>query len=114
VFWLLKFAEMLRVGIWPSPEITVAGVRGQMNTEASFTKAVRAISEVDIRLSSTGWRGRLLCEECINREKMMYLSDDAKEALYYVSGWRRKDTPFRTWRAMRRYRNDNKTEIKVA
>ena len=108
-FWLLKYAETLRQGIWPIPEMIVPfGSRPSISTEAAFTRACEVIAELDKRLETTGWRGRLLQEECVNREKIMYLSDDARSALYYVSGWRRKDSPFLVWRRMKSYRKRNK------
>ena len=116
VFFLLKFAEILRQGIWPTPETTIAGIKAQMTREATFTKAATIIAELDVRLQTTNWRGRLLCEECINREKLDYLSHDAKQALYYVSGWRRKAMPFLAWRKQRQHRRktDNQRVIKNA
>jgi len=75
-----------------------------MTAEAKFVKPETVIAEIETRLERTGWRGKLLQEECINREKMMYLSDEAKAALYYVSGWKRKQMDFRSWRKQRRHR----------
>jgi hypothetical protein len=108
VFFLLKHADILRQGLWPIPdERAEVGLKsGGMSTEARFTKAILVIAELDKRLIRTGWRGQLLAEQVVNREKMMYLSDDAKDALYYVSGWRRKAMPFYEWRKKRRYREN--------
>lgn len=104
-FWLLKYADILHAGEWPTPDVTVAGgMRGMKVTEAAYVKVVIAIGEVDDRLKKTGWRGRLLAEECKNKEMMDDLSNDAKDALYYVAGWRRKETDFNDWRKKRRYR----------
>ena len=116
VFWLLKYAETLREGRWPAPDATCdPRIRGKMmSTEATFTKAIRIMAEVDSRLQRTGWRGRLLAEQCINREKMMYLDDDAKDALYYVSGWSRKALPFEAWRKQRKYRQKDYQKVVMA
>jgi len=104
-FWLLKYAEILHRGEWPVPDATVAGgMRGKKVTEAAYTKVIEIITEVDERLIRTGWRGRLLAEECINRDRLEYLSQDARDALYYVSGWPRKEMRFKDWRKKRRYR----------
>lgn len=104
---MLKWAWVLRQGRWPAPESVVEpGVRGKMSTEALFAKAILIIAELDQRLARTGLRGELLVEQCINREKMEYLSDDAKEALYYVAGWARKDMKFHDWRKKRKYREN--------
>jgi hypothetical protein len=81
--------------------------------EAAFCRPKLIIGEVRARLASCGDKGRILVEQTINREKLMYLDDDIKAVLYYVSGGGRKDTSFRIWKAMRRYRNDNKKELQA-
>ena len=106
VFWALKYSWVLKQGSWPAPEgVVPPGIHGQMTAEAKFVKPETVIAEIETRLERTGWRGKLLQEECINREKMMYLSDEAKAALYYISGWKRKGD-FREWRKKRRYRQN--------
>jgi len=115
VFWLLKYAETLRIGLWPTPDATAdPRIHGQMSAEATFTKSIRIIAEVDLRLKRTGWRGRLLAEQCINREKMMYLDDDARDALYYISGWNRRALPFEAWRKQRNYRQKDYHKVVMA
>lgn len=117
VFWLLKYAYMLRQGVWPSPEsVLEAGIRGrQMIAEGRFAKAVLVMAEIDKRLARTGLRGEVLAEQCINREKMDYLSDNARDALYYVAGWKRRRMSFYQWQWQRRRRqNEDKNIIKTA
>jgi len=113
VFWALKYAWILRQGLWPSPESLVeGGVRGRQTiTEGRFVKATLIISEIDSRIETTGWRGLLLKEECINRDRMIYLSDNAKDALYYVAGWDRKPRSFSGWVKDRKY---HKKAIKMS
>ena len=115
VFWLLKWAWVLRQGRWPAPETVVeSGVRGKMSAGAPFAKAILIIAELDQRLARTGLRGELLVEQCINREKMDYLSDNAKDALYYVSGWSRNPRSFAQWLADRKYwRKPDKNIVKT-
>lgn len=115
IFWILKYAETLHKGQWPTPDAAVdSSVRGKaVSTEATFAKAIRIIAEVDARLTKTGWRGRLLAEECVNREKMLYLDDDAKDALYYISG-RRKDRDFWKWRKDKRYHRKSDKKVVMA
>ena len=84
---------------------------GKVLTEAAFAKGARLIAELDYRLAKTGWRGRLLAEECVNRKKMRYLDDDAKDALYYISGRRRKDRDFWKWRKDRRYHKKSDKKV---
>jgi len=112
----LKYADILHTGEWPVPDATVAGgMRGKSITEAAFVRVILVIAELDSRLSKTSWRGRLLAEECKNREMMVFLSNEAKDALYYVVGWRRKDRNFSGWLKDRRYyRNSDKDVVKAA
>jgi hypothetical protein len=115
VFWLLKYADYLQVG-WLAPDaVSCPGIRGKvMNTEAAFVNARIVMGELNCRLSKTGWKGRLLSEEARNREKMMYLSDEANDALYYVAGWRRKGMNFMAWLKQRKYRkNDYQNVVKA-
>ena len=112
VFWLLKYADIIHEGRWPVADTTaLGGMSGKVLTEAAFTKAALLIAELDYRLAKTGWRGQLLIEQCINREKMLYLSDDVKDALYYVAGWNRKDRDFTAWLKDRRYRRKSDKNV---
>jgi hypothetical protein len=88
------------------PDSTASpGTRGKvLSTEAAFTRAAIIIAELDYRLSKTGIKGELLAEQAKNRERMELLSDNARDALYYVAGWRRKELSFRTWEKQRNYR----------
>jgi hypothetical protein len=109
-FWLLKYAKILEGGDWPTPEILAdPGIRGKRaKTDAEFVKSSLAIGEVNKRLTQTGWRGRLLVEQCINRDDIDDLDHDVRQCLYYVSGWNRRYTDFNVWWAMKRYRKYNK------
>jgi len=108
VFFLLKWAEYLEIGIWPTPESTCESPKKTISKDAQYVNAAVVMAELRCRLGKTGLKGSLLAEECKNREKMLYLSDSAKDALYYVAGWRRKDTNFTTWLAVKRYKKYNK------
>ena len=108
VFFLLKWAEYLEIGIWPTPESTCESPKKTISKDAQYVNAAVVMAELRCRLEKTGLKGSLLAEECKNREKMLYLSDSAKDALYYVAGWRRKDTNFTTWLAVKRYKKYNK------
>ena len=112
-FWLLKFADILQGGDWPTPEIMAdPSIRGKRaKTDAQFVSAVLAIAEVNKRLTQTGWRGRLLAEQCVNRETILDLDYDIRETLYYVSGWSRKERDFTAWRKDRRYRQKSDKKV---
>ena len=113
-FWILKHSEDFDCGRWPKPPRSLEcdiKKHAMIVTEAAFCRPKRIIAEVRVRLTRCGDKGRILERDAILREKMMYLDDDITQVLYYVSGRSRKDTPLRTWRAMRRYRNDNKKAV---
>ncbi len=111
VFWLLKWAEYLGIGIWPTPETTCEAPKKTISTDAQYVNAMVVMAELRCRLEKAGIKGELLAEECKVREKVLYLSDKAKDALYYVSGWRRKDTKFTSWLAIRRYKKYNQVGV---
>ncbi len=113
VFWILKWADILHAGNWPVKDDNAPDrVRGKTPTEASFARVSRIIAEVDDRLKGTGWRGRLLAEQCINRDRLEYLDYDAREALYYVAGWNRRTMTFSNWRKQWEHRrNDNQKVV---
>jgi len=113
IFWILKYEFYFHAGEWPTADATAdpEAHHRVVRSEAAFVKAAVVIAEIDARLAGTGWRGRLLVEESYKREKMLYLSDDAKSALYYVAGPSRKTRGFGVWRKDREYRR--KSDIKV-
>lgn len=105
VFWLLKYEEYLSIGIWPTPESTAEAPKRTLSKDAQYVSCMVVIAELHARLEKTGLKGNLLREECKNREKMLYLSDPAEEALWYCSGWKRRRIPFNIWVNKRRYQN---------
>jgi len=112
IFWILKFEEYFHAGEWPAPDATAdPGVRHHVvKREAAHVKASLTIAEVDKRLKLTGIRGRLLKEECFKRDKMLYLSWDAKGALYYVAGSHfKRQRKFSAWMADRKHRKSDKS-----
>lgn len=105
IFWLLKYEHIIRGRKWPEPDETaIGGMSGKSMSWAAFTKASTLLAEVYSRLDATGLRGKLLSAECkdYQREKIQYLSDDAKSALYYITR-KPKDRQFSQWVADRRY-----------
>lgn len=116
IFWVLKYEPYFHAGEWPAADATAdPGTHHHVvKTEAAFVKASLIIGELDARLAGTGWRGRLLVEECYKRDKMLYLSDDAKSALHYIAGPNRKTRDFRVWRADRAYRRRSDKKIVIS
>lgn len=113
IFWILKWAEILHTGEWPVKDDSPDGAISTTPTEASFAKVSRIIAEVDDRLKGTGWRGRLLAEQCINRDRLGYLDYDAKDALYYVAGWNRRTMKFPDWMKKRKYRKNVHQKVHI-
>jgi len=112
VFWLLKYDDIIRGHRWPIPDDTVlGGMGGQTLKGAAFTKVSDVLAEIDRRLTPTGDKGDILREQCKNRDKLQYLSDKAKDALYYVVGDNPRATPFTVWVRMKRYRKRNGTVL---
>lgn len=109
VFWILKHAYILEAGNWPDQPRE--GKSQVVPHEGYFVKAALVLAQVKYRLKWTGWRGRLLAEEAINREKMLYLSGDAKSALYYISGGKPRKRKFGAWLADRDYRKSDKNIV---
>jgi len=118
VFWILKHSEDFDAGRWPKPpRILECDTKSHTRIvrEATFCRPKRIIGEVRARLATfadkSPWsadKARILKRDAITVEKIMYLEDDIKSVLYYVSGRDRRDTSFRIWQAVKRYRNDNK------
>lgn len=113
VFFLLKWAEYLDVGIWPAPETTCEAPKKTISKDAQYVNAAVIMGELHSRLEKTGLKGKLLAEQCKNRERVLYLSDEAKDALYYVSGWRRKGSPFSNWLKDRRYKHNRRDDASI-
>ena len=111
VFFLLRYEEYLSVGIWPTPESTCEAPKKTISHDAHYVNSMIVMAELHSRLEKTGLKGALLREQCKLREKVLYLSDPAKDALYYCTGWRRKATDFTTWLAIRRYKKYNRPKI---
>ena len=108
VFFLLRYESVLRGHQWPMPDQNTGGTTNRAVSDAVFTKASLLLAEVYQRIERTGLKGELLAEQCKSREKVEYLSDHAKDALFYVAGDRRKGSSFTLWLARRRYRRDKK------
>jgi len=110
MYWLIKNTATLRSGKWPTEPDDNPGSE-QFNDEASFTKAILIIAEVDYRLEQTGSVGEHLVD-VINAGIEIYdLSRNPRDALYYISGWNRKEMPFNKWRWQRKQR---KSEDKIS
>ena len=103
IFFLLKYDEILRGHGWPVPDDNApGGMSTKVLGEADFVKVSLILAELHERLDKTRLKGEVLEAQCKVVDKVEYLSDNAKDALYYVAGDSRKDTPFTVWLAKRR------------
>jgi len=107
VEWLISNSDMLRKGQWPAEETGSGPGSRQFKSEGSFVKASVVVAELDARLKSTGVCGKLLVALVESGGTLGTLDRDARDALYYISGWRRKVTSFRAWRNQRDRRVQN-------
>lgn len=112
VLWAIGNLETLRNGLWPAePKETgyteAIGIRKSKQTEATFVKPIGIAGELDWRLKRTKTDGKLLEAEVRASEHLKFwtpLSDEAKMALNYISGWRRKTLPYYQYKRQRIYR----------
>ena len=114
IFFLLRYEGIMRAKAWPVPDDTApGGMSTKVLGEADFVKVSLILAELHERLAKTSLKGEVLEAQCKVVDKMEYLSDNAKDALYYVSGDSRKDTDFTTWLRIRRHRYEKRnTPIK--
>jgi len=103
VLWLLKWGDYLRSGHWPPEPEKDENKTNKRSTEATFVKPELIIAEVSARLALTGVNGKLLVAlvEAHPDVELQSLDRDARDALYYVSGWRRRRVSFGRWRRNR-------------
>jgi hypothetical protein len=105
IFWLLKYEEIIRGYRWPAPsDMALGGISSMALSDAAFVSISIILAELDYRLNRTSLKGELLSEQCKRRDRIEYLSNNAKDALYYIAGASRKGTPFTVWLAKERYK----------
>ena len=72
-----------------------------VSAHAPFERTLQVVGDITRRLERTGKDGRLLVLEVHNS---VPLSQDARNALNYVNGWREKHRSYTQWLADRKYR----------
>jgi len=109
VLWILRNSDTLRAGHWPQdPDRSSDDGSGQRNikTEATFVKPILILAEVESRLRRTGIHGKLLAAQIEAGREFNTLDRDARDALFYVKGWRQKRDSFTNWKRIRRWRKE--------
>jgi len=120
VIWILRNADTLRAGRWPKNPDSVDDNAGQrrIKTEASFVPSIVILAEVEARLIgedeehwNTGLSGKLLVAQIEAGREFDTLDRDARTALLYIKGYRRKKESFNAWKKRRNYRQKRHQKV---
>jgi len=105
MLFLLENLDLLRGGDYPpDPSSTDPQKSGKHSHRAPFVTAVELSAEVTWRLGRTGVDGKLLLAEAKLGVDIALLNYEAKRALKYCSGWKRKKMSYQSWKNQNRYR----------
>lgn len=110
ILWIILNAETLGQSWPPNPDgssYTDSGIKTGYASEAYYAKPVGILGEVNARLARTGIHGKLLRAEVLAG---LDLSQEAKSALHYCKGWRRKRMSYWRWLRHRRYQGKKLTK----
>jgi len=102
ILWIIENSETLRADWPPNPDGSSyidPNIRTGYKSEAYFTKPAGILGEVNARLARTGMYGKLLRAEVLAG---LDLSQEARDALMYVKGGRRKRMSFSAWKKWRK------------
>jgi len=109
MIWLIEWLPTLETGNWPgNPQDTgytdTAGVQRSHSHHAPFETAAQIYAEVTARLRRTRRSGETLVWE-VQHGLADYnlLCPAAKDAINYISGWRRRHVSFSQWQADKKY-----------
>ncbi len=115
--WLIENREILQEGKWPSEHIETGYSGGKGKTVghsapfetpiihiAEVNDRLDAITELEARLTAASFDGKLLVAEIESGKTISELSFEARTALNYISGWKRKRMSLSDWRKKYRYR----------
>ena len=106
VRWIIEHAWLLSVGYWPDvdPFINPEAQSKRRLYNAPFIRAIETVADINYRLKRAGKDGRELRQSIREGKMDDELSYDEKMAFRYVTGWWTKQTPYRLFKAMRKYR----------
>lgn len=112
VIFIIRGTEILRAGNWPAnpdgSSYIDPNIKTGYRSEAYYAKPTGILAEVEYRLKRTGTDGKLLRAEVLAG---LDLSQESKDALMYIKGWRRKRMSYQSWRKQRDYRKGSETAI---
>ena len=95
VYWIIEHTEALRGADWGNRDDSPGS--SNIPKEATFAKPVSVVAEVKVRLEKTGIYGELLVAQIEAGRSFEALSPNARKALMYCTGWRRKRISFARW-----------------
>jgi len=102
VIFVIEHLEMMQEGNWPpdpSGRVDLPIGKQRLKAEGNFTRPCQVVGEVEVRLNRlTRAYRRALLQDINNQVLIPNFSYEAECALYYITGWIRKDRPFRKWR----------------
>jgi len=103
ILWVIENSDTLLQGNWPPDPDSSSYVDPQAKTgyksEGYYIKPAGILGEVNARLSRTGTHGKLLRAEVLAG---LDLSQESRDALMYVKGWRRKRMSYNAWKKWRK------------
>lgn len=103
--WLIENEEELEAYIWPEAPSGYEPLCIPTSSlqKAYFTLYETILAELHLRLKRTKTDGKLLCSEIKQGLRLKELSREARDALWYISGGRKKRT-YSQWKADGAYR----------
>lgn len=113
ILFLIEHLELLRDGIYPCNPINTGytdsidpSIRVQPSGIAGFVTPALIYSDVSSRLKACRKDGETLEHEVryLHADYYGLLSPSARNALLYISGWRRKRMKYYKWLKQREYR----------
>ena len=109
MLFLIEFLPLLIEGIWPpnpqgSGYTEVPNVQRSRSRHAYFETPCQIAAEVEWRLNRTGIEGKLLVSEIRQGLMLEELQPESRNALNYISGWRRRTQDYSGWKKQRTYR----------
>ena len=109
MLWLLEHLPELETGNWPvNPQgsgYVDLPLKKSGRQQAYFETPCQFAAEVSWRLDKTGEDGKILYWQVQSGvTEYELLEHEAKEALNYMSGWRRRQTSYSRFNTNRRYR----------
>ena len=114
IIWVRQHKGELRRGIWPDmPSDNIVESVKKKQVGADYERACITHADVDSRLKKAKGDGKLLDKEIELGTPINEMEDEAKSALLWCEGWRKKRGDYAVWKAKKTYRqrrsNENST-----